>query len=438
MLRMLAYFFSFFSHTGCSPVDVTGIPGPPDGPPVEVAVSVDYGQRQTISLPWGFLHGVSTTIPPDSLLAPLKPTFWRSGGLARYDRVVALGARFEFVLSDGWQYPSKTFGWPWQNPQEWQAYVQKIAQQNIGRPILWDVWNEPNHPHFWVGSETQLFQTYLQAYQILRTTLGPTAMIGGPSIQAYDAGYLTRFLDFCLANGCEVNFLSWHENGRSQPQMRSDVASARQLFLQNPRYAPLKMTEVQVNEFGASVDFYKPAAFLANLAALELTGVGGAARTCWTESGGTSNCSNNSLDGMLTDGAERRPRGVWWAAEAYSSLGTARAVSTSNDPGVIVLAGTTAAANTLPLLVGYFTIHPAAAGARIHLTLRHLSQVSTLAGATTVHARVLRIPDSGEFAVNALSTLLEVDAPVVGDSAQVELGQVQLNEVLKVALSRNP
>ena len=129
MLRMLAYFLSFLSHTGCSPVDVTGIPGPPDGPPVEVAVSVDYGQRQTISLPWGFLHGVSTTIPPDSLLAPLKPTFWRSGGLARYDRVVALGARFEFVLSDGWQYPSKTFGWPWQNPQEWQAYVQKVAQQ---------------------------------------------------------------------------------------------------------------------------------------------------------------------------------------------------------------------------------------------------------------------------------------------------------------------
>ena len=219
--------------------------------------------------------------------------------------------------------------------------------------------------------------------------------------------------------------------------MKADVAAAQQLFLNNPRYAPLKLHELQVNEFGAAVDQFKPAVLLANLATFEQTGITTVARTCWKESTGILNCSNDSLDGLLTEGT-RRPRAVWWAAQAYSSLGTARAATATSDGSVTALAGTTANAGAIPLLVSYFTLHPTADNARITLTLKNLSQVPTLAGATSIHIVAKQIPDAEEFGVPQLQTMLTTDIPVAGDSATVELGQVQMNEVFKVALSRTP
>jgi xylan 1,4-beta-xylosidase len=89
--------------------------------------------------------------------------------------------------------------------------VARVAQSAQGLDVLWDVWNEPNTGTFWQGTREQFFETYLRAYGVLRDQLGPDAWIGGPSITLYDHAFLAEFLDFCVANACEVNFLSWHE-----------------------------------------------------------------------------------------------------------------------------------------------------------------------------------------------------------------------------------
>ena len=54
---------------------------------------------------------------PDWVVIDLKP------GVLR-----ALGSRFELVVSDGYDYPNKHTGWPFQNPPAWQAYVAKVRE----------------------------------------------------------------------------------------------------------------------------------------------------------------------------------------------------------------------------------------------------------------------------------------------------------------------
>jgi xylan 1,4-beta-xylosidase len=176
-------------------------------------VTVDFGQPATGTISMsGILHGIDTAKPPDSSIKPLQPKLWRAGRLDIYDRVIASGAEFQLVVSDLWGYGSNPNGWPYQNYPAWEAFIRQLAQQNKGKKIIWDVWNEPDWKDpFWNGSREQFFETYKRAYKILREELGPSAMIGGPSLGRYSKEYLAAFLDYCKANKLEVNFLSWHE-----------------------------------------------------------------------------------------------------------------------------------------------------------------------------------------------------------------------------------
>ena len=165
-------------------------------------ITVDFGQPATgiISMS-GFLHGIDPTKPPDSSVKPLQPKLWRVGRLDVYDRVIASGAEFQLLVSDLWGYGSNPKGWPYQNYPAWEAFIRQLAQQNKGKKIIWDIWNEPDLKNpFWKGSREQFFETYKRAYKILREELGPSAVIGGPSISTYNKEYLTAFLDYCKAN----------------------------------------------------------------------------------------------------------------------------------------------------------------------------------------------------------------------------------------------
>ena len=149
----------------------------------------------TISMS-GILHGIDTAKPPDSSIKPLQPKLWRVGRLDIYDRVIASGAEFQLVVSDLWGYGSNPNGWPYQNYPAWEAFIRQLAQQNKGKKIIWDVWNEPDLKNpFWNGSREQFFETYKRAYKILREELGPSAMIGGPSLSQLQQRISRRFFE---------------------------------------------------------------------------------------------------------------------------------------------------------------------------------------------------------------------------------------------------
>ncbi|MGI8494933.1 MAG: GH39 family glycosyl hydrolase, partial [Pyrinomonadaceae bacterium] len=219
-------------------------------------IEVDFSQPvvKTKSMS-GFLHSVGDDIPAENMIAPLKPKQWRIGKFdpADYKRIVKSGARPQIVLSDLWGYPAldPKIRPPYQIFAEYENFVRKLARENKSKDVIWDIWNEPEDPKlpFWKGTFDEFCETYRRAYKVLREELGADAMIGGPSFSRYNRVLLKRFLDYCAANDCEVNFLSWHElDDRKITGIAERLKEARELFAGNPAYAKLKIKEIQINE----------------------------------------------------------------------------------------------------------------------------------------------------------------------------------------------
>ena len=166
----------------------------------------------------GFIHSLSATEPSDALVRPLAPRLWRSD-LARapLDRALALGARYQLVLSDLWGYPSGDWsgrGPPWADLAAWETFVRRVAREHEGKTIGWDIWNEPDGPTFWSGGRERFFRTYAVANRALREELGEDVEIVGPSVSRYSPEWIDAFLDHCVAARCRISALAWHENLR--------------------------------------------------------------------------------------------------------------------------------------------------------------------------------------------------------------------------------
>lgn len=154
--------------------------------PAQGVVTVDFAHAVPARSAVGLLHGMDEREPPDRLIAPLSPRTWR-GDLesATYDRASRLGARYILVLSDLWGYPGANWYGrepPWTDFGRWADFVRDVARANRGRALVWDIWNEPDRPYFWNGTEAQFHETYRVAYEAIRHALGPDAAIAGPSV----------------------------------------------------------------------------------------------------------------------------------------------------------------------------------------------------------------------------------------------------------------
>jgi hypothetical protein len=193
-----------------------------------------------------------------------------------------------------------------------------------------EIWNEPDWPDFWNGTREQFFETYLRAYRILRAELGPNVQIAGPSFGFYDRAAIEAFLEYCLANGCEVNSLTWHsldDGPDGIGTLAARIQDARASFVQNPRYSSLRMQRIDINEVVGPVYTNQPAGTLAHYEGVERGGADAAAHACWNDSDGTSGCLNRTINGLLTPGAYE-PRAVWWlhrrTSTAYEAAFAAR------------------------------------------------------------------------------------------------------------------
>ncbi|HVT38893.1 MAG TPA: Ig-like domain-containing protein [Gemmatimonadaceae bacterium] len=193
---------------------------------VWAAADVDFSRPQSVKSMSGLVLGFNapnTQTPGDQVITPLGLKYWRANPMqVPIARAQALGARYNVILSDYWGYPVNNWpnGRPWINNTAYATMMQQLATTLKGQPDFWEIWNEPDQdygPNFWDGTEQQFFGTYLQTYRILVQVLGPNALIAGPSITNYDEPFLDRFAAFCIANGCQANALSWHENSATVP-----------------------------------------------------------------------------------------------------------------------------------------------------------------------------------------------------------------------------
>lgn len=407
------------------------------------AVYIDFAKPARVKSMSGFLHSMDAVKPPDSLVLPLKPKQWRTSETdpAVYDRIKKSGARTQIVLSDLWGYPGLNSDreWAYQSYAGFEEFVRQIARRHKSNEIIWDIWNEPDDPRlpFWKGTFEQFCETYRRAYKILRQELGPDVMIGGPSFSRYDKNLLTKFLDFCRVNNCEVNFLSWHElDERAITSIPERLDEAHKLFLENPKYSRLKIKEIQINEIIGGDAQYNPGVILGYFYYLEKGKADGASKACWENLLQQSNCYNNSLDGLISK--DFRPRAAWWTYKIYADGAESRVESAATNPKVAALGSARSdKPDKAQVLIAFFkesgreppTIN-------VSIKLNNLNNLPFIAGAEKVRVKIEKIPDTGEKALESPVFVSEKDFIMSNNSLQIVLDKISVNEVFLVTVGK--
>jgi hypothetical protein len=340
------------------------------------------------------------------------------------------------VVSDIWGYDASRA--PYRDYGKFERSVRRMAEQSGERPVIFDIWNEPNaRGQYWHGTPEQFLETFARAHDAIRS-VRPRAVIAGPSLAFYKRDLYQRFLDFCLKHHLRLDVLTWHEfrTGDKIAEIADDLREARRDFIEDPKYRPLGIREIHINEAVAEEIQYKPASILAVLGALESGGADGAARACWNDSRGRTNCWNNTLDGLLVPGSYE-PRAAWWTYKAYADGVDARvAAKVSGGARIVALATRRAHDGDRPqVLVGAYSGRRGGTPDRVELVLDHLDAAPGLRGAKELRVSVARIPDSGEAPVRSLPRARTIEIKVSGDSARGEI-PLEPEEVLVLTLER--
>ncbi len=412
---------------------------PAPGPPVDVSVVADLGATPTRTASMsGFLHSLAQPNPPDAMISPLRPRLWRSvPTLAPPDRAIRLGARYQLVLSDLWGYPGSNWngkGPPWLDLAGWERTVRAAARTMTGLSVEWDVWNEPDNPAFFTGTQDEYFRLYDVADRVLRQEVGPDVVVGGPSTTQARPEWLEGLLDHCRAAGCRVGFLSWHANLQPNEQITSITETLRRVRARVlPRYSDIGLTRLEVNESVGPADQYRPGEILGFLHSMEAGGAAAAARSCWPALDGTDNCRNGTLEGLVTP--DGRPRSAWWAYRAYADGVDGRVPSRSSDPAVAVLAGGRAGSGgEAQVVLGRLDrVQPGAPPLELELTLNGVGQAPALSGAKRVRVDVSLLPDSGEAPLPVPRPVSTQVVAVTG-SVPIRVGALRPHEALVVRI----
>jgi hypothetical protein len=331
------------------------------GSSVEIELAQPFSQAPLN----GFLYGLDLAGPnseaktPDHLIHPLKPGLWRYGanwffhrGAEVQQKILASNTRVMFLLSDAW--PHGAGGWesggtaPY-HPARATEYsnmvtdyanrIRDLALSHPSKTFFFDIWNEPDlcdaNVCFFKGSQAQFFSVFKTTYNIVKPILNaaPNVKIGGPSNSKFNfEGHLRPFIDFVQANALTLDFLSWHELEPSAwNKVRQHVTTTRSYIAGK---SAVQAATIQINEIIGPGDQYDMFNHVAMFSELESLGVDGAAKACWPEGanvnnwGGSSNCFNGTLDGLLTPNLT--PRNIWHFYRMYGQLGNTRAVSRSN------------------------------------------------------------------------------------------------------------
>jgi hypothetical protein len=119
-------------------------------------------------------------------------------------------------------------------PADPAAYARQAAA-DVGRllaagaPIRYvEIWNEPDMPKSWGGSDESFAAFFAAAGKALRPLLDPAVRLGGPGMAASSGGGLRHFrliTAACRRAGWRPDFLSWHDyNGFAMDQLHHNTA----------------------------------------------------------------------------------------------------------------------------------------------------------------------------------------------------------------------
>jgi xylan 1,4-beta-xylosidase len=97
---------------------------------------------------------------------------------------------------------------------EWATLIRKLVSHWVERygieevsKWFFEVWNEPNLPAFWTGTQHDYFKLYSHTAQAIKT-VNSSLQVGGPAT-AVNA-WVEEFLEYCEKNDLPVDFISTH------------------------------------------------------------------------------------------------------------------------------------------------------------------------------------------------------------------------------------
>jgi len=91
-----------------------------------------------------------------------------------------------------------------------RVLVQHLADRYGRREVarwLFEVWNEPNLPYFWAGTQEDYFELYRRTAAAIKS-VDVHFRVGGPAT-ARD-GWVPEMIEFCRGNGVPLDFISTH------------------------------------------------------------------------------------------------------------------------------------------------------------------------------------------------------------------------------------
>jgi concanavalin A-like lectin/glucanase superfamily protein len=306
---------------------------------------------------------------------------------------------------------------------QYQGYMKNEVTQVLTSPyrsrIVLVPYNEPDGN--WFGGLTSnpatlaAFESeWLQTYSFLKG-LWPQAKIAGPNFSGFYPAALGSFLQFCLANNCLPDIMTWHEL-QEPSTVRADVTAYRTLetTVGLPSHLP-----VNLNEYAARYQLTSPGQMVAWLSALEDARVDGDL-PYW------------NINGSLGDSVAQQniPNAQWWLYNWYSSMSGGQDVAvttpggTANDTlqGLATLDRAKRQARVIlgggpnqPVNTVISHIDPAIFGHTVHATILQ----DRWSGMTGAAAQPTRTFDGDVPVSSGGSVTLPVTAADQGDGGQV-------------------
>jgi hypothetical protein len=207
---------------------------------------------------------------------------------------------------------------------QYQGYMKTEIEQVINSPyknrIVLVPYNEPDGNWF-SGLTTDpttlaAFEAeWLQTYNFIKG-LWPQARIAGPNLSGFYPAALGSFLQFCMANNCLPDVMTWHELAVAST-VRTDVAAYRALetTVGMTRHLP-----INIDEYAARYQLTSPGQMVAWLSALETEKVDG-------------DLAYWNINGSLGDSVAQQniPNAQWWLYNWYSSMSGSTVAVTTPD-----------------------------------------------------------------------------------------------------------
>ena len=90
-----------------------------------------------------------------------------------------------------------------------EHWTERYGEEEV-KSWYFEVWNEPNHPHFFTGTQEEYFKMYETAVKAIKK-VNSEYWVGGPATAG--PAWIKELLDFCKKGNIPIDFVSTHIYG---------------------------------------------------------------------------------------------------------------------------------------------------------------------------------------------------------------------------------